>query len=58
MVIALRDIANASSTNAQSVRSISDISEELLAMAQALNTLMQEFRSEQPGQGSPATPDA
>lgn len=58
VVIALRDIANASSTNAQSVRSISDISEELLAMAQALNTLMQEFRSEQPGQGSPATPDA
>ncbi|MFB1011588.1 MAG: methyl-accepting chemotaxis protein, partial [Thiopseudomonas sp.] len=43
VVIALRDIANASSTNAQSVRNISDISEELLGMAQALEQLMQEF---------------
>ncbi len=43
VVIALRDIANASATNAQSVRSISDISEELLGMAQTLNQLMQEF---------------
>ncbi|NLD14249.1 MAG: hypothetical protein GX665_04020, partial [Gammaproteobacteria bacterium] len=44
VVIALRDIANASSTNAQSVRNISDISEELLGMAQALEQLMQEFQ--------------
>lgn len=43
VVIALRDIANASSNNAQSVRSITDISEELLAMAGTLNALVKEF---------------
>lgn len=44
VVIALRDIANASSTNAESVRNISAISEELLSMAQHLDGLMQEFQ--------------
>lgn len=50
VVIALRDIANASTTNAQSIRSISDISEELLAMAQTLDQHMQGFRIEQNNQ--------
>ncbi|MCK9238350.1 MAG: methyl-accepting chemotaxis protein, partial [Thiopseudomonas sp.] len=43
VVIALRDIANASTNNAESVRNITDISEELLSMANTLNALVNEF---------------
>lgn len=43
VVIALRDIASASTNNAESVRNITDISEELLAMANKLNALVKEF---------------
>jgi len=43
VVIALRDIANASTNNAQSVRNITDISEELLGMANKLTALVNEF---------------
>lgn len=43
VVIALRDIANASTNNAESIRNITDISEELLNMANTLNALVNEF---------------
>jgi methyl-accepting chemotaxis protein len=45
VVIALRDIANASTHNAQSVRSITEISEEMVGMSAELNQLVQEFRA-------------
>ncbi len=44
VVVALRDIASASSNNAQSVRHITDISEEMIAMSQRLNELVHEFK--------------
>lgn len=44
VVIALHDIANASSHNAQSVRDITDISEDMLRMSQHLHELVNEFR--------------
>ncbi|MBE0507326.1 MAG: methyl-accepting chemotaxis protein [Marinospirillum sp.] len=44
VVIALRDIANASTHNAQSVRNITDISEEMLCMSEDLSRLVQEFK--------------
>jgi methyl-accepting chemotaxis protein len=44
VVIALRDIANASTHNAQSVRSITEISEEMVSMSAELNQLVHEFR--------------
>lgn len=54
VVIALHDIANASATNAESVRHITQISEELLKMAHALNALMVDLQvSHQP----PETPE-
>ena len=43
VVIALRDIANASAHNAQSVRSITDISEEMIKMSADLSQLVGEF---------------
>ncbi|WP_052063570.1 methyl-accepting chemotaxis protein [Nitrincola sp. A-D6] len=46
VVIALRDIANASTHNAQSVRSITEISEEMVGMSAELNQLVQEFRTD------------
>lgn len=46
VVAALHDIANASSTNAQSVRQITDISEDMLSMAHQLNQLVLEFKVE------------
>lgn len=44
VVVALRDISSASSNNAQSVRQITEISEEMIAMSERLNDLVQEFR--------------
>ena len=44
VVIALHDIANASSRNAESVRSITEISEEMLHMSGNLNQLVHEFK--------------
>lgn len=44
VVIALHDIVNASSHNAQSVRDITLISEEMLKMSEHLNELVNEFR--------------
>ena len=43
VVVALRDIANASAHNAQSVRHITEISEELVSMSTDLNHLVAEF---------------
>lgn len=43
VVIALRDIANASTHNAQSVRTITEISEEMLKMSDDLSYLIREF---------------
>lgn len=43
VVVALRDIANASAHNAQSVRQISQISEELVSMSTDLSHLVAEF---------------
>ncbi|NDL69219.1 methyl-accepting chemotaxis protein [Vreelandella alkaliphila] len=43
VVIALRDIDTASSRNAQSVRSITDISQDMINMSAELNALVQEF---------------
>lgn len=47
VVIALRDIDMASSRNAQSVRSITEISQEMIQMSAELNLLVQEFTLEQ-----------
>ncbi|MBP5979947.1 MAG: methyl-accepting chemotaxis protein [Halomonas sp.] len=47
VVIALRDIDMASSRNAQSVRSITEISQEMIQMSAELNSLVQEFTLEQ-----------
>ncbi|SFX81707.1 hypothetical protein, partial [Marinospirillum alkaliphilum] len=44
VVIALRDIANASAHNAQSVRNITEISEEMISMSDDLGKLVNEFR--------------
>ena len=46
VVIALRDIANASAHNAQSVRNITEISEEMLSMSEDLERLVSGFRFE------------
>lgn len=46
VVIALHDIANASSYNAESVRNITDISEEMIRMSEKLNQLVDEFKVE------------
>ncbi len=46
VVIALRDIANASTHNAQSVRSITHISEEMISMADELSQLVSAFTVE------------
>ncbi len=43
VVIALRDIANASTHNAQSVRNITEISEEMISMSEDLSYLVREF---------------
>ena len=43
VVIALRDIDTASSRNAQSVRSITEISQDMIDMSAELNALVQEF---------------
>ncbi len=48
MVIALRDIANASSHNALSVRNITQISEEMISMSQDLSDLVREFHQDEP----------
>ncbi len=45
VVIALRDIANASTHNAQSVRTISEISEDMLHMSDELSQLVREFKT-------------
>ncbi len=47
VVIALRDIANASTHNAQSVRKITDISEEMVNMSADLSQLVGEFTVDQ-----------
>lgn len=44
MVFALHDIANASTHNAESVRSITEISEEMIKMSESLNQLVHEFK--------------
>ena len=44
VVIALRDIANASTHNAQSVRNITEISEEMISMSEGLSDLICEFQ--------------
>jgi methyl-accepting chemotaxis protein len=44
VVVALRDIASASSHNAQSVRSITDISEDMVTMSDQLNELVKAFK--------------
>ena len=41
--MALRDIDTASSRNAHSVRSITDISQDMIHMSAELNALVQEF---------------
>jgi len=46
VVIALHDIVNASNHNAQSVRDITDISEEMLKMSEHLHELVNEFQVE------------
>ncbi|PRY64183.1 methyl-accepting chemotaxis protein [Vreelandella songnenensis] len=43
VVIALRDIDTASARNAQSVRSITEISQDMINMSAELNSLVQEF---------------
>ena len=43
VVIALRDISNASTHNAQSVREITQISEDMVALSAGLSALVQEF---------------
>ena len=48
VVTALRDIANASMYNAQSVRSITDISEDMIRMSDELNQLTSEFTTAKP----------
>ncbi|HKM38046.1 MAG TPA: methyl-accepting chemotaxis protein [Thiopseudomonas sp.] len=50
VVTALRDIANASMYNAQSVRSITDISEDMIHMSGELNQLVSEFKTAKPDQ--------
>lgn len=47
VVTALRDIANASMYNAQSVRSITDISEDMIRMSNELNELTSAFTTAQ-----------
>lgn len=44
VVVALRDIDAASSRNAQSMRSITDISADMITMSAELNALVQEFQ--------------
>ncbi|MDY0248860.1 MAG: methyl-accepting chemotaxis protein [Pseudomonas sp.] len=48
VVIALRDIANASMHNAQSVRHITEISEEMINMSADLSYLVREFHLDEP----------
>ena len=50
VVIALRDIANASTHNAQSVRNITEISEEMISMSEDLSSLVREFHLDEPQQ--------
>ena len=50
VVIALRDIANASTHNAQSVRQITEISEEMISMSEDLSYLVREFHLAEPQQ--------
>ena len=50
VVTALRDIANASMYNAQSVRSITDISEDMIRMSDELNQLTSEFTTAKPAE--------
>lgn len=47
VVIALHDIANASSHNAESVRGITEVSKEMIEMSQQLNELVHEFKVKQ-----------
>ena len=56
VVIALRDIANASTHNAQSVRNITEISEEMINMAEDLSFLVREFSLAEPQQNEKSTP--
>lgn len=58
VVIALRDIANASMHNAQSVRSITDISEDMVKMSEDLNNLVSEFNQTEPEKKETASPQA
>lgn len=44
VVIALHDIANASSHNADSVRGITEVSEDMIEMSKQLNELVHEFK--------------
>lgn len=44
VVVALHDIANASSHNADSVRDITEISKEMIEMSESLNQLVHEFK--------------
>ena len=55
VVIALRDIDTASTRNAQSVRSITEISENMIQMSAELNELVQEFTLAQQQDGPPRT---
>ena len=48
VVVALRDIANASTHNAQSVRHISELSEDMLHMSEDLGALVREFKQVEP----------
>ena len=50
VVIALRDIANASTHNAQSVRQITEISEDMISMSEDLSYLVREFHLAEPQQ--------
>lgn len=45
VVIALRDIANASTHNAQSVRKITEISEDMIQMSAEMSDLVSEFKT-------------
>ncbi|MBZ5488496.1 methyl-accepting chemotaxis protein [Halomonas aquamarina] len=56
VVIALRDIDTASARNAQSVRSITEISQEMINMSAELNSLVQEFTLAQQDTAQPRHP--
>jgi|TARA_B100000929_G_scaffold166969_1_gene132165 methyl-accepting chemotaxis protein len=53
VVIALRDIDTASARNAHSVRSITEISQDMVQMSAELNALVQEFTLEEHGTAPP-----